>query len=169
MQIMKSRDLVLFLVVILAVGSIGCSSRQRTYSSCIKTRDLSIKQEAESKLADAADSISVSLTELAAIEKSNQKKSKLRSPIDSEMVGMNQLISMDWSGPVEPLIRKIASICKYDVKVLGTELGVPILVSITVKNTSVADVLRDINFQCATKANIEIYPSSKIIELRYNK
>jgi defect-in-organelle-trafficking protein DotD len=145
----------------------GCSTK----SSIVPTssNDRQIRIDAEAKLAEAAASISNSLTELASIEKSNQKTSKLRSPVDSEMVGMNQLTSIDWSGPVEPLVRKLAGLCNYQLKVLGTEPGIPVLVSITAKDMTVSDILRNINFQCASKANIEIYPASRIIELRYTK
>ena len=144
----------------------GCSSSRRGVSS--RDRDLQALRSAESRLADAAASVSNSLTELAAIEKSAAgKTSKPGGLIDAEVAGMNQLVSIDWSGAVEPLVKKLSSVCKYKFKVLGKAPGIPVLVSITAKDRTVIDLLRDINFQSATKADIEIYPASKLIELRY--
>lgn len=161
---MKLGNLVI-IVSILGSLLIGCSTK----SKIVPSNNRQIHLDAEAKLAEAAVSISSSLTELASIEKSNQKTSKLKSPVDSELVGMNQLTSLDWSGPVEPLVKKLATVCNYRLNVLGTEPGIPVLVSITVKDMPVSDILRNINFQCASKANIEIYPASKVIELRYTK
>ena len=156
------------LVVIMGVlGSllIGCSAKPKI----VPPGGRQTRIDAEAQLAEAAASISDSLNELARIEKSNNRPSKLRSPADAEMVSMNQLTSLDWSGPVEPLVRKLAAISSYRLKVLGTEPGIPVLVSITARDTTVSDILRNINFQAASKANIEIYPASRIIELRYTK
>ncbi len=163
---MKPRNLVLIVSILVSL-TIGCSSKTKITPQGVHAKRSHLDTEA--RLANAADSISSALTELASIEKSNQGNSKLKSPIDAELIGMNQLTSVDWSGPVEPLARKLAGICKYKLNVLGTEPGIPVLISITAKNMTVADILRDINFQCASKANIEIYPASKLIELRYNK
>ncbi len=145
----------------------GCSTESKLFSAT--GYDKRTQHDAEQKLAEAATSISKSLTELAAIEKSSRPKSKLFSPLDPQMIGMDQATSIDWSGPVEPLVKKLAGIANYRLKILGKAPGIPVLISISAKDTAVADILRDVNFQCASKANIEIYPASKIVELRYTK
>jgi defect in organelle trafficking protein DotD len=124
---------------------------------------------AEIKLADAADSVSQSLRELAEIEKATHPQAKLPSPPEPDMIGMGQIASIDWSGPVGPLVKKIADASHYKLHVLGTPPAIPILVSIAAKDTPLADILRDAGFQCGRRANIVVYPGSKIIELRYNK
>jgi defect in organelle trafficking protein DotD len=127
------------------------------------------QHEAETKLSETAASISKSLAELAQIERTTHPQAKLLSPVDPDMIGMGQLAAIDWNGPVEPLVKKIAEVAKYKVNVLGTAPGIPILVSISAKDTPLSDVLRDANFQCGNKASIVVYPASKIIELRYTK
>ena len=122
---------------------------------------------AENKLADAADSVSKSLQELAEIESATHPKLSLPSPSEPELIGMGQLASVDWSGPVGPFVKKIADSSNYKLHILGTQPAIPILISISAKNTPLADILRDAGFQCGNKANIVIYPASKIIELRY--
>lgn len=122
---------------------------------------------AQIKLAEAATSVSHSLEQLAAMEKAVHPSIKLPAPPNPTSIGMAQLASVDWNGPVEPLIRKIAAATHYRVRVLGRPLAIPPLVSISAKNTPLADILRDASFQVAKKADIIIYPRSHVIEIRY--
>jgi defect in organelle trafficking protein DotD len=168
LSIMKSGSSFLALVsVYLAVQLAGCStgSQVRIDSSYDKRS----QHEAETKLSETAASVSRSLAELAEIERATHPQARLLSPVDPDMIGMGQLASIDWSGPIGPLVKKIAEASKYKLNVLGTPPGIPILVSISAKDTPLSDVLRDANFQCGNKANIVVYSASKIIELRYVK
>jgi len=144
---------------------VGCQSKPKIDFSSVDDD----RRTAEVKLSSAAVSVSKSLAELAEIERASHPPVKLLSPVDADMIGMGQLTSIDWSGPIGPLAKKIAAACKYKLKVLGTSPSIPILVSIVAKDTPLADILRDANFQCGNKANIVVYPASKIIELRYVK
>ena len=163
---MKAR-ISLLIVVFFAFQVIGCSSSRRITSS--NYYDKRSQHAAEQKLAEAATSISKSLAQLAEIERTTHPQKRMPSPVDPDMIGMGQLVSIDWSGPVGPLAKKIAKSSKYKLKVLGRSPGIPILVSMSAKDTPLADVLRDANFQCGNKAKIVVYPASKVIELRYAK
>ncbi|EKE01726.1 MAG: DotD protein [uncultured bacterium] len=149
----------------LLVQLIGCATESKI-DIISNDKDL---RTADVKLAATADSVSKSLKELAEIDRAIHPHAKLPCPIEPDMVGMGQLGSIDWSGPVGPLVKKIAEATNYKLKVLGTPPAIPALVSITAKDTPLADILRDAGFQCGGKANIVIYPASKIIELRYIK
>jgi len=107
------------------------------------------------------------LQQLAALEKAKEPHSVLPPLPDPDQIGMGQVISIDWSGPIEPIINKLARASHYTLRVLGHHPPIPVLVTITAKNTPLAYVLRDINFQAEGKANIMTYPQRKIIELRY--
>lgn len=155
--------LTIFLILSIAGCSTGTKFGKTTFS------DRQLQQKAEYKLAESADSISKSLAELAAIERNIHPQKVIPSPLDPKLVGMDQLISIDWNGTIEPLVKKLAAISKYRFKTLGNPPGVPILISISAKDTPLADILRDANFQCGNKAKIVIYPATKIIELRYVK
>ena len=155
------------LLLVLATQLVGCSTKSKIF---VDNSDNDRSQHtAEVKLTAAADSISKSLAELAEIEKTSHPQTKLLSPVDPGMIGMAMLASIDWSGPVQPFMKKIADASKYRLNILGNPPGIPILISISAKDTPLADVLRDANFQCGNKANIVVYPASKIIELRYVK
>ena len=154
------------LVLILLLASVtGCAGK----SGFIVSKTKLDSRDAETKLSTAAESISQSLQELAQISRTTQPRTQMRSPLEPDMIGMGQLGSIDWSGPVEPLVKKIAQVTGYKLHVLGTQPAIPILISITAKDTPLADILRDAEFQCGGKAHIVIYPASKIIELRYTR
>lgn len=158
-----------FAIVIcfLAVSLVGCNSEPKIRFTDSYTNIEDDKRTAELTLNAAAASISKSLAELAEIERASHPHAKLLSPLDPDMIGMGQLISIDWSGPIGPLAKKIAEASRYKLKILGTPPSIPILVSISAKDTQLADILRDANFQCGNKANLVVYSASKIIELRY--
>ena len=80
---------------------------------------------------------------------------------------MDQLISVDWTGPVEPLLKRIARASHYRVRPLGVPPAIPVIVSVSAQDTLLAEVVRDIQLQIGKKARIKTYPGSRVIELRY--
>ena len=83
--------------------------------------------------------------------------------------GMGGLTSVDWSGPVQPLVEQMANAVNYRTRVLGTSPAIPIIVTIYQKNAMLGDILRDVGYQCGRRASIAVYPESRVIELRYAK
>jgi len=86
---------------------------------------------------------------------------------DFNKYGLGFLVSIDWVGPIEALVNKVAKIAKYRFKVLGASPPIPVLVNIFDKRTSLGDILRVANLQSKSRANVVIYPKTKTIELRY--
>lgn len=126
-----------------------------------------IDDSAQAKLAQAAASVSQSMVELAQVEQAIHPTAKLPAPPDPYSIGMAKLATVKWNGPVEPLIRKIAAASNYRVRILGKAPAIPALVSISAQNTPLADILRDASFQVAKKAEVVLYPRSRVIEIRY--
>jgi defect-in-organelle-trafficking protein DotD len=118
-------------------------------------------------LAEAAVSTSDSLGQLAEIEKANAPKTKLNAPIDGDAIGLGSLASVDWTGPIEPLVQKLANTGQYKYRVVGRRPAIPVLVAVYAVNMPVSDILRDANLQAGTKADIAVYANKKLIELRY--
>lgn len=158
----------LYLATTIAVLGIvaGCASDDAKLS-IVSGNDGS--RIAEKKLTSAATSINQSLQELAGIERAVHPQAKLPAPIDPDAIDMAQLSSIDWTGPIGPLVKKIAAASNYKVHTLGTPPAIPIIVAVSAKDIPLADILRDAGFQCGAKANIAVYPAHKIIELRYKK
>lgn len=152
----------LTLAAVLALS--GCASHTITPDEGAANIDVAYSQ---TKLAEAAVSTSDSLGQLAEIEKANAPKTKLNAPLDADSIGLGSLASVDWTGPVEALVQKLANTGQYKYRVVGHRPAIPVLVAVYAVNMPVADILRDANLQAGSKADIVVYPSKKLIELRY--
>ena len=123
----------------------------------------------EASLAEASYSVSRSVVDLAETAEAAHPLPDLAPPPSPATYGMGGLASIDWSGPVEPLLRQIAKAANYRLRVLGTQPAIPVLVTIYTKNAMLGDILRDVGYQCGRRAAVVIYPGSMVIELRYAK
>ncbi len=122
---------------------------------------------AEVKLAEAASDVSHSLVQLAAIEQSANPQAPVNPPPDPSSYGMGSLVSIDWSGPIAPLVARIAKASGYRLEIMGRQPAIPIMVTMVAHNTPIGDVLRDCGFQAGSRADIVVFPSRRIVELRY--
>ncbi len=121
----------------------------------------------ETQLLAAAQSIEQSLSTLAAAENAESAPILNTAPLVTPEGGMSGLADVDWTGPIGPLVDKIANMTDYRVKVLGNEPAIPILVSISSKRTVIADILQNASLQAGRRAQILVFPSSRLIEVRY--
>lgn len=144
-----------------ALMLVGCCTAPCTPTPCNGSDNASVQ------LAEAATSISQSLTDLTAIEKTEAPPVNNKSMPFPMSYDMDQMVAMDWSGPIEPLLQRISYMSNYNLRVIGVRPPIPVLVTIYAKNTPLGYILRDANFQAASKANIMVYPGIRVIELRY--
>ena len=121
----------------------------------------------EGKLIEAVQSVSESLAGLAAIESATMPVSALPKPPNAEALGLAARASINWTGPIEPLVRKLAESAHYTVHVLGIEPAMPTIVSVKAQDSSLASILRNTRYQSQKSAEIEVYPGTKVIEIRY--
>jgi defect in organelle trafficking protein DotD len=154
-----------FLLLILA-GLAGCCCNTATVRQCCENTEP--QDAATIQLAEAASSISQSLTQLSAIQQANTPTPRIYLPI-TRACEMQNLVSIDWAGPVGPLIDRIGCMTHYSVRKLGVPPAIPVIVSLNARNTPLADILRDVAFQCGTRACIVVYSDKRIIELRYQR
>ncbi|MFO1258837.1 MAG: type IVB secretion system lipoprotein DotD [Gammaproteobacteria bacterium] len=121
----------------------------------------------ESQLLDTAHSIDDSLKTLASTQEQHQSQAINTEPLVTAEGGMGGRAAIDWSGPVEPLLEKIASMSSYRVKYIGHPPPIPIVVSITSKESVIADILKNAGLQAGKRASLIVYPDARIIEIRY--
>ncbi len=124
--------------------------------------------DASIKLAEAANSVSRSLIELARIEK-EARPSQQKHLVNITNYNLQARASLDWSGPIEELMSRLAKASFYRLRVLGNEPAIPVLININSQDQQLADIFRNIDYLAGDKANVRIYPKSKIVELRYAK
>ncbi|WP_058533345.1 type IVB secretion system lipoprotein DotD [Legionella saoudiensis] len=125
--------------------------------------------DATIKLAEAAISVSDSMHEMARIEKVVVPPHKDNTLTIPNAYNLQARASVDWSGPIEELTARIAKAAHYRVRILGKSPAIPVLISLTVKDQSLAEILRNIDYQAGIKAFIHVYPNSQVVELRYAK
>lgn len=123
--------------------------------------------DVDRQLQKVALSVEDSLKTLALTQQAYAKE-----PINTDILvtpegGMGGSTSVDWSGPIEPLLEKIATLTRYRVKVLGPIPAVPVIITLAARDRVIADVLKDAGIQAGNRANLVVYPSSRVIELRY--
>ncbi|KGP62788.1 lipoprotein [Legionella norrlandica] len=125
--------------------------------------------DATIKLAEAAVSVSDSMLEMAKVEKVIIPPTKDNTLTIPNAYNLQARASVDWSGPIEELTARIAKAAHFRFRVLGKSPSIPILISISTKDKSLAEILRDIDYQAGVKASIHVYPNSQVVELRYAK
>lgn len=150
-------------LLILSILLTGCSTIFKKPPVNAPSDDASIK------LAEAAVSVSDSIMQMAKVEKVLTPRAKDNTMRIPSAYPLQARASVDWSGPIEELTRRIAKAANYRVRVLGQEPSVPILISLNLRDESLAEILRDIDYQAGIKANIYVYPNSQVVELRYAK
>lgn len=123
----------------------------------------------ETSLAEASYSVSRAISSLSETAQAAHPLPDLVPPPNPASYGMAGLTSIDWSGPIEPLLKQIAKVTGYRLCVLGTPPAIPVIVTLYDKNRMIADVLRDAGYQCGRRASVVIFPESRVIELRYAK
>jgi defect-in-organelle-trafficking protein DotD len=123
--------------------------------------------ELEKKLVEVADSVERSLTSLAASQEVNSSNVINTAPLITPEGGMGAIVDIDWIGPIEPLIYKIATLSSYSVKTFGNAPQIPIIVSITQTKAMIADILKNAGLQAGNRLDLVVFPESKIIEMRY--
>ena len=125
--------------------------------------------DASIKLAEAAYSVSDSMLKMARIEKVVTPPHEDNLQTIPNAHNLQIRASIDWSGPIGELAEQVSRVAGYKLRTLGQPPSVPILISLDVQNESLAEILRDIDYQAGKKATLHVYPKHHVIELRYAK
>jgi defect-in-organelle-trafficking protein DotD len=166
---------ILLLLLPLSVALAACSSSPRTVKLDLNyvTKDSvpvqAIDKNAQANMAESSTSISHSLQQLAAIQQASHPDLRMPQTYNAGELHMTERTSIDWTGPVEPLLHKVAKAGHYKLVVVGTKPVIPVLVAVSKRNKPLADIFHDIRYQVINKAQILIFPKKNILELRYLK
>lgn len=163
MQIMQRP----FSVMIISLLLNACVSTHMPSTHDDATMDPTKPDPAAAQLAEAATSVSQSLNELAAIQQAATPPLAFNAVPDPASYHIPGSASMDWAGPVEPLLQRITRISGFHLRVLGVRPPIPVVVSISAKDMPIGDIVRNIAYQVTKAATIWVYPENKVIELRY--
>ncbi|MBT4884662.1 MAG: DotD/TraH family lipoprotein, partial [Legionellales bacterium] len=116
--------------------------------SSIGNAQLQERIDVNAQLAESAASVSNSLNKLAQIEMAATPESKFnKESAFNKVSGMNEISSIDWNGPIDPIVTKIAKAGKHKYRTLGKAPSIPVIVDLHMKNVPLADILRNITYQ----------------------
>ncbi|MEC8460970.1 MAG: DotD/TraH family lipoprotein [Pseudomonadota bacterium] len=116
-------------------------------------------------LSQAAVSVSQSLQELAKIQRSVHNIAQVKEDPSLLKIDIKGNTSIDWTGPVESILSKIAVHTKHKFVTFGTKPAIPIIISLNKQDISIADLVRDIAYSVQRQASV-VYKNNKL-ELRY--
>lgn len=176
----KNKLLIVVLnLIIMAISNAGCSKLFRNSLTKPKTQNAeqtniisnnkktSIDTDIGAQLVSSARSIEKSLATLAAAQEISNIPVLNTAPLLTPEGGMGGIADIDWTGPLEPLLEKIANMTNYNLKIMGSPTPIPIIVSITQNRAIIADILKNACLQAGKRVNIIVFPANRIIELRY--
>ncbi len=117
-------------------------------------------------LADAADRAAVALETLSAVEHARSPGVSV-APVSNAPMELRRAITIDWVGPVEPIMQSLANRAGYSAGVVGTSPPVPIIISLDVQNKPVIEALRDVGLQMGVRADITVDSARRVVEIHY--
>ena len=125
--------------------------------------------EFQNLIRETAITASKSIQSLSVLEHASKPDVKKKPAPNPIKTGLDQRVTIEWTGPVEPLLSKLAKNAHYRVNFLGQKPVAPILVSVNRSNAYMADVIQDVAYQVQRFADLSIVSSEKLLELRYNR
>ncbi len=139
----------------------SCSGRPRQAQQVVVEPDPVVL-----RLADAADRASSALELLASIE--NERTPTNLPPLAANApTELRRAMTVDWVGPVEPLIKKIADRASFEFYLSGAEPTVPIVVNISARSRPIIEILRDTGLQIGERGTLKVDANEEVIELNY--
>ena len=133
----------------------------------LKQKGMASSDPAMVDTAEAAVSVAHSLSQLGLAQRNEQGLLKRESEEGDLPRILARYVSIDWAGPVEPLVKQLADSVQLRLKVIGHEPGIPVIVSLRKRDASVYDILQDVRGQVGDRADIMVFPSSGVVEVHY--
>lgn len=118
-------------------------------------------------LVEAADKTSTAMQTLAAVEAARTPGIAVGGNTGEAPPELRRAMTLAWTGPVEPVARRLADRASYGFIVLGSPPPVPLVVALDVENRPVIDILRDVGLQLGSRADIRVDANRRMVELQY--
>ncbi len=169
MQKLWPQALFLGSVLLTGCGDAGSSGSTQAdpllKSIVIKAPLSSPHKDAAYQIAEATKSASNSLAQLAKIQ-SYQHPDYYKTPQKVVKSNVKGTVSIDYIGPIEPLLKKLAKSANVKYRKLGKQTGTPIIVSVKYDNASLRDVVENIAYQAQNHAIVEVNKQGAV-QIRY--
>lgn len=154
---------IIIAISILSTACLLASCGKKNTAAITKTNVIVAKG-----LDNAAQSVSASLAQLAAIDKATHPVAK-KPFVTLDGPNLDRWVTITWNGPIAPFLNKVATGIGYHLQVYGKKPLIPILVNVdTVYHRQTAkQVISNADLQSGTRASVLIFPKQRIVSLRY--
>ncbi len=126
------------------------------------------EQSSNLKLAESAAAISQSLQELARIQRSVHDVDQVRDDPNIIKVKLGGRTNVDWTGPLDTFLKKVAQTGNLQYRALGNAPAIPIIVSVNERDILLTDLIRNVAYQVQNQASVTL-TKDKVIQLQYLK
>lgn len=117
-------------------------------------------------LAESAGRTSHALDRLSAVETTRTPVPD-PGPLNAIPPGLETPVTVEWTGPLAPLVSRIATQAGYRFRVTGKPPAVPVVVDIDAVNEPLVEILRNAGQQGAARAGVVVDAGNRVIEVRY--
>jgi hypothetical protein len=118
------------------------------------------------RIAESADKAATALQDLARVEQTRRPPAP-ENPMANAPDDMQQLVTIEWVGGAEALIRNLSARLNYDVVVVGAAPSVPVIVRINQQARPLVEALRSTGEQATEWLDLVVDPALRRIEIRY--
>lgn len=172
----KKHRLTFCALLALVLSATGCSGRNQKivkldlrYITIDSVPIEAVNKNSESNIAQSSVSVSRSMRKLTALSQAVHPDLRVPGPLNAKQLKLSQRVSIDWMGPVEPVLTKLAHASHYKLNLIGHPPATPAVVSLHKDNVELAEIIQDIRYQVINKAQLIVYKHPAVIELRYFK
>lgn len=156
------------LATVAAAGMVGCANTPLIHHESPES------DPALARLAIAAENVQRYSNDLAAIESAKYQKEGgqiATAPKIEYLPTMEQLVSLgdEWHGPVEPLVRELATLSGFTTRTLGVEPPGGVNVTVDTRYRRIIDILVDAGYQSGKRAALRVLAKERVIEVEYAK
>ena len=116
------------------------------------------------RLAEAAERAEAALTALAMMRAAEMPPRNSGMPAEAPPE-LRRAVTIDWIGPVETLAEALARRAEYRFVMAGAPSVRPVMVSVTVRDTPLIEVLRDLGLQAGNAATLVVDANGRTVRL----
>lgn len=157
------RSVFCFVIALGALG--GCSAIDKGFSNNTP-QVVAAPDPVSARLAEAADRVSNALETLAAVENA-RTPSASSAPIANAPRELRRAITVNWVGPVEPVLKMLADRAGYEFKAFGNRPSNAAVISLDVENRAIIEVMRDVGLQLGGRADVRVSGDARRVEIHY--
>ncbi len=158
--------IVSILCLIFSVGVLdACSAMEKGFSNNTP-QVVAAPDPISARLAEAADRVSNALETLAAVENA-RGPSIGTAPISGAPRELRRAVTVNWVGPVEPIMKMMAERANYGFEVYGNPPPNALVVSLDAENMPIIEVMRDLGLQLGNRADVKVSSDNRVVEIHY--